>query len=80
MLGVARYGLPAAIFVAGCVLLVVGNEFAMGAGIVLLGVAVLVLLFNGLARLAASSQDDRDREEAARQYFERHGHWPRGSA
>jgi hypothetical protein len=30
-------------------------------------------------RLAAESGDDRDEEDAAREYFVRNGHWPSDS-
>jgi hypothetical protein len=76
MTPVVRYGLPAVIFVAGIVCLVVGGDVALGAGIVLIGVAVLVAVFGAFARLSLASQDDREREEAAREYFSRHGRWP----
>jgi ABC-type spermidine/putrescine transport system permease subunit II len=72
-----RYGLPALILVAGVVLLIVGGDAPVGAGIVLIGVAVLVFVFNLFARLAVASQDDREREEAARDYYAEHGRWPR---
>lgn len=73
-----RYGLPALIFVAGVVCLVLGGDVLIGAGIVLIGVAALVAIFGAFARLSLASQDDRDREEAAREYFSRHGRWPPG--
>jgi uncharacterized membrane protein YoaK (UPF0700 family) len=66
MLGLVRYGLPAAIFVAGVVLVAVGGDAAVGAGIVLIGVAALVLLANLLFRLSIQSQRDREREEERR--------------
>jgi xanthosine utilization system XapX-like protein len=61
-----RFALPAAIAVAGVVLIVVGDEFAQGAGIVLVGVAGLVALANAFMRLALQSERDREREEARR--------------
>ena len=39
-----RYGLPAAILVAGVVLVIIGGDAPLGAGIVLIGVAGLVVL------------------------------------
>jgi hypothetical protein len=45
---------------------VIGGDAAVGAGIVLLGVAVLVVLANLFIRLAIQSQDDREREEERR--------------
>jgi Flp pilus assembly protein TadB len=61
-----RYVLPAAIFVAGVVLVAVGGDAGVGAGIVLIGVAALVLLANLLFRLSVESQRDREREEERR--------------
>jgi hypothetical protein len=61
-----RIALPAAIAVAGIVLLVVGGDAAQGAGIVLIGVAALVVLANLFMRLALQSERDREREEARR--------------
>ena len=72
-----RIGLPAAIAVAGVALMVLGeDESLLGAGIVLVGVALLVALTNVLIRLAIRSQADREREAWARRYFDRHGRWP----
>jgi hypothetical protein len=48
------------------ILIVIGGDAAVGAGIVLLGVAVLVVLANLFIRLAIQSQDDREREEERR--------------
>jgi hypothetical protein len=75
-LAAIRIWLPVAIAVAGLVLLVVGGDAARGAGIVLIGVAALVVLANVLMRLALSSERDREREEARRQSFSRSGRWP----
>jgi hypothetical protein len=61
-----RFALPAAIAVAGIALVVAGDEFAQGAGIVLVGVAGLVALANAFMRLAIQSERDREREEARR--------------
>jgi hypothetical protein len=71
-----RYGLPAAIFVAGVVLIVVGGDAGVGAGIVLVGVAGLVVLANVLIRLGLQSERDREREEQRRRDFSRRGRWP----
>ena len=72
-----RYGLPAAIVLAGLVLTVVGqSDSAVGAGVVLIGVGLLVALMGALMRLGIASNRDREREEEARRYFDRHGRWP----
>ena len=72
-----RYGIPIAILVAGVALILVGGDAAIGAGIVLIGVAGLVLLANAFMRLGLQSQGEREREEHARDFFARHGRWPR---
>jgi hypothetical protein len=45
-------------------------------GVGLIGVAVIVVMFDWMMRMNTSSGKDRDREEAARDYFSRTGHWP----
>jgi hypothetical protein len=74
---VVRYGLPAAIVLAGLVLAIAGGgDTAVGAGVGLVGVGMLVALLNALMRLGIASSHDREREEEARRYFDRHGRWP----
>jgi hypothetical protein len=67
-----RIGLPALIALAGVVLLVVGDETGQGAGVMLLGVALLVVLANGFVRLTISSEQEREREA----YNRERGVWP----
>ena len=62
-----RIGLPSAIFVAGVILIVIGGDAPLGAGIVLIGVAGLVVLANVLMQLSLQSERDRRREEERRQ-------------
>ncbi|MBB4662271.1 hypothetical protein [Conexibacter arvalis] len=80
VLKLVRYGLPALIAIAGLVFLIAGSGGAATAfGIVLLGIALLVLLANLFARLSISSEDDREREQRARDRYTRTGRWtPRG--
>jgi hypothetical protein len=67
MLIAVRIVLPALIALAGVVLLVAGSDTAQGAGIVLIGVAALVVLANLFMRLALQSEDDRRREAERRE-------------
>lgn len=72
-----RYGLPAVLFVAGWLILF----FVDGPGrwegwAMCLGSAGSLVLLNVLFRLGATGDREREREEAARDYFARHGHWP----
>jgi hypothetical protein len=73
-----RVGLPVLLVVAGIVLLIVGHgtTSAAGLGVVLLGVALMVILIDWLYHLSIESNRDREREEQARDYFTRTGHWP----
>jgi hypothetical protein len=77
MTNAIRIGLPATIGLAGAGLMVLGKDATLlSAGLVLVGVALLVALTNALMRLAIRSQRDREREAWARRYFDSHGHWP----
>lgn len=72
-----RYVLPAVIALAGVLALIFNRTitglegFAMG-----IGVAGSILLLNVLYRVGVSGDHERDREEAARVYFDEHGRWP----
>jgi drug/metabolite transporter (DMT)-like permease len=72
----ARIWLPLAIAVAGVVLILTGGDAADGAGVLLIGVAGLVVFANLMLRLSLSSERDREQEEANREFFSRTGHWP----
>jgi hypothetical protein len=78
LLSATRLWLPLLIAVAGVVGLVVGHgrTAAAGAGVGLLLVALTVWLINWMYRISVASNRDRDREEEARAYFDRHGRWP----
>jgi hypothetical protein len=81
MINAVRIGLPVTIGLTGFGLMVLGHDAALlGAGLVLVGVALLVALTNALVRLAFRSQRDREHEAWARRYFDRHGHWPHRGA
>ena len=75
-----RLWLPVAVAVVGLVLIVVGhgsvNSPAAALGVSLIVVALIVWLINWMFRMSVESNRDRDREEDAREYFDRHGRWP----
>ena len=72
-----RIGLPAAIAAAGLVLILEGSgENAQGAGVALIGCAVMVVLFNVFLRIGWRDERDREREEEAREHLARTGRWP----
>ena len=72
-----RYGIGGLMVLAGIVLLVVspggfgteGFSMAVGAGL-------SVTMLNWLFRLGVSGDREREAEEEARAYFDRHGRWP----
>jgi hypothetical protein len=73
-----RYGVPAAIFLLRCVLLAIGGggEIGWEGFFMATGAALSVLLLNLFYRLSVSDASDREAEEAARDFYSRHGHWP----
>jgi len=77
-LSVTRLWLPVGIAVVGLVAIVLGHgrTTLAGAGVGLLLVALTVWMINWMYRLSVDSNRDREREEQAREYFDRHGRWP----
>lgn len=75
-----RYALPAVVVLGGIVVMFLGseNDLEGGAGIVSAGLAIYFI--NWLFRQGVSGEGERDAEEAARDYFDQHGHWPGESA
>jgi hypothetical protein len=76
-----RTGLPLVIALVGVVIAATGDfssktDGRTGAGIVLVGIALMVWMLNWLFRMSIESNGDREREEMAREYFDRHGRWP----
>lgn len=71
-----RYGLPGLIAAVGLGLSFGSSEVVQGFGVALTGMGVLVALANVFMRLSFRSGADRDREERAREFFDRHGRWP----
>jgi hypothetical protein len=69
-----RYGIPAAVVLAGVILLALGPSPEGAAAIVAAGLSIWLL--NELYRLGVRGDRERDAEDAARAYFDRYGHWP----
>ena len=71
-------GIPVAMVVAATLILAIGDGRASeGAAITLYGVAVLSVIGDVIFRAGIASNADRDREEAARRFYDEHGRWPR---
>jgi hypothetical protein len=77
-LSITRVWLPLAIATLGVIAIVLGHGHTAlaGAGVVLLGTALIVWMVNWLFRMSVESNRDREREEQARRYFDEHGRWP----
>ena len=72
-----RYVLPAIVALVGIVILIFDQSLIGLEGFVLfVGAAGSILLLNVLHRIGVSGEAERDREEAARTYFDEHGRWP----
>ena len=73
-----RYGLPAAICLAGLVVIAldVGSAAHFEGGMALIGAGLSVLLVNVLFRVGVSGDRERADEDAARREFDRTGRWP----
>jgi membrane protein implicated in regulation of membrane protease activity len=78
LLTATRVWLPIAIAAAGVAGLVIGHgrTWIAGAGVALLITALIVWMINWMYRMSIESNRERDREEQAREYFDRTGHWP----
>ncbi len=72
-----RYGIGGIMVVAGIVLLIVNpGGFGVDGFSMSVGGGLSVLLLNWMFRLGVSGDRERESEEEARRYLERHGHWP----
>jgi hypothetical protein len=72
-----RYVLPALIVVGGLIpILVSESSSALHGGLGVIGAGFAVWLLSFFYRVGASGERERDAEEEARRYFDRHGRWP----
>ncbi len=69
-----RYGIPALFIIAGQVVLITTEDAVNWAGFT--GAGLAILLIGALLRIGTEGDRERDREEAAREYFDKHGRWP----
>ena len=69
-----RYGIPAVFIVTGQVVLIATGDAVNWAGFT--GAGLAILLIGALLGIGTEGDRERDREEAARQYFDKHGRWP----
>lgn len=75
MLGL-RYVLPAAVVLAGLIVMALGSESDLEGGAAIISAGLAIYAMNWLYRASVDGDRDRDAEEAARDYFDAHGRWP----
>jgi hypothetical protein len=73
-----RYGLPAILCVVG---IAIGfargwDETGIEASVAMFAAGSSLYLMNLLMRIGTAGDRDRDKEDEARAYFDRHGRWP----
>jgi uncharacterized membrane protein YoaK (UPF0700 family) len=73
-LNAVRYGIPLVLLIAGVVVGALADSVTAAA--LFISAASAVLLLNVLYRIGAEGDKERDREEEARAYFDKHGRWP----
>ncbi len=73
---VIRYALPVAVVLADVVVMGFGGTVDLEGGAGILGAGLAIYAVNWLFRIGASGDRERDDEEAARDYLDRHGRWP----
>jgi hypothetical protein len=77
MMRVVRIWLPAAIALAGIVLIAVRpNEDGLEGGTMVVAAGISVWLLNLLYRIGVSGDREREQEDLARSYYDEHGRWP----
>jgi hypothetical protein len=71
-----RYVLPAVGVIAGLVVMALGGEANVEGGAGIIGASLAIFAVNWLYRAGVNGDSEREQEEAARDYFSVHGHWP----
>ena len=72
-----RYGIPLLLALTGIVLLFAADaSVAPEAWAGFTGAGIAVFLLNILFRIGVEGDLERDKEDEARAYFDRHGRWP----
>ena len=77
MMRFVRIGLPLAICLGGVVAIAIEpNRNGLEGGLLIVSAGLSVLLLNWLYRVGVAGEHERDAEDRARDYFDRHGKWP----
>jgi hypothetical protein len=72
-----RIWLPIVVVVGGVLAIALGPEdIRWEGGMGIIGAGLAIWLINILFRIGATGDLERDEEDRAREYFDRHGRWP----
>ena len=71
-----RYGIPLVLVVAGVVVSATAGGVGLAAGALFFSAGTAVLLLNVLYRIGVEGDKERDTEQDARDFFDKHGRWP----
>ncbi|HLH13984.1 MAG TPA: hypothetical protein VKV16_04280, partial [Solirubrobacteraceae bacterium] len=71
-----RYVFPALVTVAGIVIMTFGGETDLEGGASIVSAGLAIYFVNWLFRIGVSGDLEREREDAARAYYDEHGRWP----
>jgi hypothetical protein len=71
-----RYVLPAAVVLAGVIVMALGSEVDLEGGASIVSAGLAIYAMNWLYRASVDGDRVRDEEEEARTYLDVHGHWP----
>ncbi len=78
MLPFIRIWLPAVVTLVGVTVMVAGggDDVSLEGGAGIIGAGLAIWLMNVLFRVGLGNDRDRDEEDAARDFYDAHGHWP----
>jgi hypothetical protein len=72
-----RFGLPIAICLGGVVAIAIEpNRNGLEGAVLIVSAGLSVFLLNWLYRVGVAGESERDSEDEARAFFDRHGVWP----
>jgi hypothetical protein len=71
-----RYVLPAAVVIAGAIVMSLGREADLEGGAGIVGAGIAIFAVNWLIRASTAGDREREREQQARDFFDAHGRWP----